>query len=111
MLENSNLITGKDAKEVETLIKKYEDVSIQLADLEKTKKEVTAKIFELTEIGINETSNLVFNIVDNKGRETISIKSLNENAPDILDELRAKNLVNVGNNYKTIKGIKHKTNI
>lgn len=111
MLENSNLITGKNAKEVETLIKKYEDVVIQLADLEKTKKEVTTKIFELTEVGINETNNMVFNIVDNKGRETISIKALNENAPDILSELRAKNLVNVGNNYKTIRGIKYKTNI
>ena len=111
MLENSNLITGKNAKEIDTLIKKYEDVSIQLADLEKTKKEVTSRIFELTEVGINETSKIVFNIVDNKGRETISIKALNENAPDILTELRAKNLVNIGNNYKTIKGIKHKTNI
>ena len=111
MLENSNLITGKTAKEIDELIKKYEDISIQLADLEKTKKEVSAKLFELTQTGINETMNVVFNIVENKGRETISIKKLEESEPNMLQELRDKNLVTIGKSFKTIKGIKHKNNI
>ena len=106
--ENSTRLDGKNAKEVEKLIKEYQDIKIQLQDLEALKKEVTARIFKLTNIGINETSNLVFKVNENEGRETISCSKVKEKEPSIYNMLKEKNLVNKGESYKTITGIKAK---
>ena len=108
MLENSNLIEGQNAKEVNRLVAEYQDITAKLQDLEKTKKETLAKLFELTEIGTNETNKFVFNVVDNNGRQTISIKTLTEKAPELFNLIETQGFVNVGENFKTIRGIKLK---
>ena len=106
--ENSTRLDGQKAKEVEKLIKEYQDIKIQLQDLEALKKEVTARIFEIANIGINETNNLVFKVNENEGRETIPCSKVKENEPSIYNMLKEKNLVNKGESYKTITGIKVK---
>lgn len=111
MLENSNLFSGSKAKELETLVKQYEDVSIQLKDLEITKKEVLSRIFEIASVGINETPNMVFNVCENKGRVSIAPKKLLEVAPNIYAKIESLNLISTGEDYLTLRGIKHKTNI
>lgn len=108
MLENSNLIDGANGKEVTRLIKEYQDITAKLADLDESKKQVLAKLFELTEVGKNETSKYVFNIILNKGRETIGVKNLKENAPSIYTLIQEQELISVGEPYKTIRGIKEK---
>ena len=108
MLENSNLIEGSKAKRVDILLKEYQDITTKLADLDTSKKLVLEELFKLAEIGTNETGTYVFNIVNNKGRETIGIKKLKENASDIYNMLTSLKLVNIGEDYKTVRGIKEK---
>ncbi len=108
MLENSNLLSGTVAKEVDKLIAEYEDISAKAKDLEISKKSVLEKLFALTEKGINETSNVVFNICENKGRVTIAPKKLQEQAPELYGQISGMGLVSVGEDYLTVRGIKHK---
>lgn len=108
MLENSNLIESTKAQEVNKLIKEYQDLTIKLADLDESKKQVLKRLFELAEVGKNETSKYVFNVVLNKGRETVGIKALRENAEDIYNMLQTLKLINIGEDYKTVRGIKEK---
>lgn len=108
MLENSNLLDGKVAKRVNELVQEYQDISIKAKDLEISKKNVLKELFELTETGINETGKYVFNIVENKGRMSISVNKLQENAPDLFGKISGMGLVTVGDNYLTVRGIKEK---
>ena len=108
MLENSNLLSGKIAKEVDGLIKEYEDLTAKIKDLELSKKAVLDRLFEITEKGINETNNIVFNIVENKGRVSIAPKKLQEQAPELYGEISGLGLISIGENYLTVRGIKHK---
>ena len=108
MLENSNLLSGTVAKEVDKLIAEYEDITAKVKDLETSKKAVLEKLFTLTEKGVNETSNIVFNIVENKGRVSIAPKKLQEQAPEIYGVISGMGLVSIGEDYLTVRGIKHK---
>ena len=110
MLENSNLLSGTVAKEVEKLIAEYEDITAKTKDLETSKKAVLEKLFTLTEVGVNETSNLVFNIVENKGRVSIAPKKLQEQAPRLYGMINGLGLISIGEDYLTVRGIKHKGN-
>lgn len=108
MLENSNLIDGTQAKELNKLLTEYQGITAKLTDLDTTKKEVLKRIFELSQIGINETNKFVFNVVNNTGRESISLKSLREDYPDLFKKVSGAGLISIGENYKTIRGIKLK---
>ena len=108
MLENSNLLSGAVAKEVDTLIKEYEDITVKIKDLETSKKTVLDRLFEITEKGINETSRVVFNICENAGRVSIAPKKLQEQAPEIFGVISGMGLVSQGDSYLTVRGIKHK---
>ena len=109
MLENSNLLSGKTAKEVENLIAEYEDITAKAKDLETSKKQVLSRLFELVEVGVNETSNLVFNICENKGRVSVAVSKLKDRAPELWEKVRqTMGVISVGENYLTVRGIKHK---
>ena len=108
MLENSNLIDGQNAKRVNELIAEYEDIKIKANDLETSKKKVLAELFELAEIGVNETNKYIFKKNDNKGRLNVSAKKLQEQAPELFGQVSDLGLVTVGDNYFTITGIKLK---
>ena len=108
MLENSNLIEGQDAKEVNELLAEYEDIKARANDLETSKKRVLTRLFELAKIGPNETNKYFFKKNDNKGRLNVSVKKLQEQAPDLFGQISDLGLVSVGENYLTITGIKLK---
>lgn len=109
MLENSNLIEGTQAKELNKLLTEYQDITAKLADLDTTKKEVLKRIFELSQIGINETNKFVFNVVDNKGRVSVAVSKLKDRAPELWEKVRqTMGVVSIGENYKTVRGIKLK---
>lgn len=108
MLENSNLLSGTVAKEVDKLIAEYEDITAKVKDLETSKKAVLEKLFAITEKGVNETSNIVFNIVENKGRVSIAPKKLQEQAPELYGMISGMGLISIGEDYLTVRGIKHK---
>ena len=101
-------MSGSVAKEVDKLIREYEDITAKAKDLETSKKQVLARLFELAEIGVNETSNVVFNVINNKGRQNVSLKALNEQAPDLFGQISGLGLISQGDDYLTVRGIKHK---
>ena len=108
MLENSNLIEGQQARELDKLLTDYQAVVAQLNDLDTTKKNILKRIFELAEVGTNETSKFVFNVCLQAGRQSLSIKSLQESAPDLFGKVSALGLISVGENFKTVRSIKLK---
>ena len=108
MLENSNLLEGQTAKRVNELVAEYEDITAKVKDLETTKKAVLAELFELAEVGVNETAKYMFNIVENKGRISIAPKKLQEQAPELYGQISGMGLLSVGEDYLTVRGIKLK---
>lgn len=108
MLENSNLLEGQTAKRVNTLIKEYQDITTKLTDLEESKKKVLKELFELAPIGVNETNLFTFKVIEQAGRQSLSLKSLQESAPDIFGKVSALGLISVGENFKTVRSIKLK---
>ena len=108
MLENSNLLEGKTAKRVNELLKDYQDITTKLSDLETSKKSVLEELFNLTVIGINETNMFTFNIVNNKGKRSIPVAEFEKQAPELFRKISGLGLVNIGNEFKTVRGIKLK---
>ena len=108
MLENSNLLEGKQAKRVNELLKEYQDITSKLTDLETSKKAVLKELFELVPVGVNETNLFTFKVLEQAGRQSLSIKSLQESAPDLFGKVSALGLISVGENFKTVRSIKLK---
>ena len=108
MLENSNLIEGAQAKELNKLLQEYTDLTAKLADLDKSKKQVLEQIFALAQVGTNETNKFIFNVINNKGRESLSLKTLREDYPDLFKRVSGAGLITLGNDYLTLRGIKLK---
>lgn len=108
MLENSNLLEGKTAKRVNELIKDYQDITTKLTDLEESKKKVLKELFELAPIGVNETNLFTFKVIEQAGRQSLSIKNLQETAPDLFGKVSALGLISVGEDFKTVRSIKLK---
>ena len=108
MLENSNLLEGQTAKRVNYLLKEYQDITTKLSDLEETKKKVLTELFELSTVGVNETDKFTFKILEQAGKQSLSLKSLQESAPDLFGKVSALGLINVGKDFKTVRSIKLK---
>lgn len=108
MLENSNLISGTQAKELDKLLQEYTDLTSQLTDLETSKKNVLARIFELAPVGLNETSKYTFKVLEQAGRQSISVKNLSEQAPDLFGKISGLGLVSIGEDFKTLRSVKVK---
>lgn len=108
MLENSNLIEGQNAKRVNKLLEEYQDITAKLTDLDTSKKAVLSELFDLTQVGVNETGKFTFKICEQAGNKTISVKNLQETAPDLFGKVSALGLVNVGKSFKTVRSIKLK---
>ena len=108
MLENSNLLEGKTAKRVNELIKDYQDITAKLTDLEESKKRVLKELFELAPVGVNETNLFTFKVIEQAGKQSLSLKNLQESAPDLFGKVSALGLISVGENFKTVRSIKLK---
>lgn len=111
MLTNTKALSTKESKEVEKLIKTYQDLQAQITDLETSKKEVLEKIFKLANEGKNETQNYIFTKAFCNGRITVNIKELEKNHISLYNALNEKNLFNIGKDYWRLTGIKKKTEI
>ena len=108
MLENSNLIEGQNARRVNKLLEEYQDITAKLSDLDTSKKAVLSELFDLTQVGVNETGKFTFKICEQAGNKTISVKSLEETAPDLFGKVSALGLINIGKSFKTVRSIKLK---
>ena len=108
MLENSNLLEGQTAKRVNKLLVEYQSVTSQLTDLETTKKAILKELFELAPLGVNETDKFTFKVLEQAGRQSLSLKSLQESAPDLFGKVSALGLISIGENFKTVRSIKLK---
>ena len=110
MLENSFLLEGLEAKEIDKLLQEYNDVTTKLKDLETTKKSILARVFEIANVGVNETSKFTFNICEQAGKKSISVNDLMKQAPDLFGKISSLGLVSVGKSFKTLKSVKVKGN-
>lgn len=104
-----NVVTGDTACEINVLLSIYEQVKAKENRLAIIKKEVTDRLKELTEYGMNETDKYMFKKVDNKGRLSISVKDFSEQAPELFGKVSSLGLVKMGDNYATFTGIKQTT--
>ena len=108
MLENSNLLEGQTAKRVNTLLREYQDITSKLTDLETSKQKVLEELFSLASVGVNETDKFTFKVLEQAGRQSLSLKSLQESAPDLFGKVSALGLISVGKDFKTVRSIKLK---
>lgn len=108
MMNLSNYVDGKDGKELSRLISEYEDISLKIKDLETEKKEVLAKIYNLSVIGTNETDKVVFNLFQMEGRESVSLAEIKKHDGYLYEKLDDGGYINYGEPYKVIRSIKHK---
>ena len=108
MMNESNYIDGKDGKELTKLIGEYEDISLKIKDLESEKKQILARICELSKIGTNETEKVVFNLFLMEGRETVSLADIKKHNKLLYEEIDEGGYISCGNPYKVIRSIKHK---
>lgn len=108
VLENSKAIEGEKAKEVNKLLEEYQDITTRLSDLDASKKKVLARLYELSIIGVNETTKYSYKVLEQAGRQSISVKALKETEPEIFNTLESKGLVTQGESFKKISSIKLK---
>lgn len=108
VLENSKAIEGEKAKEVNKLLEEYQDITTRLSDLDASKKKVLARLYELSIVGVNETTKYSYKVLEQAGRQSISVKALKETEPEIFNTLESKGLVTQGESFKKISSIKLK---
>ena len=109
MLENSKLVDGQDAKELNRACKEYNKVTSEIKDLETTKKKNAEVIKKYCNIGaVHETTEYIVTMAHVEGRVTISASEVEKKAPELFRQLLALDLVKVGDSYLQIKSIKHK---
>ena len=49
-----------------------------------------------------------FKVLEQAGRQSLSLKSLQESAPDLFGKVSALGLISIGENFKTVRSIKLK---
>lgn len=106
MLDNSILVDGKDAKELNKACQKYNEVSEQIKDLDKSKKQANEVIKGYcTEKGTFETTEYIIKMQAVEGNVTISAKEVEQKAPDLFKQLVELDLVKVGKGYLKLGSI------
>ena len=106
MLDNSILIDGKDAKELNKACQQYNEVNEQIKDLDKSKKQANEVIKGFcTEKGTFETTEYIIKMQAVEGNVTISAKEVEQKAPDLFKQLIALDLVKVGKGYLKLGSI------
>ena len=100
MLNNSILIDGKDAKELNKACKEYNEVSEAIKDLDKSKKQANEIIKGYcTDQGTFETTEYIIKMQAFEGNVTISAKEVQKKAPDLFVRLVELDLVKIGKGY------------
>ena len=100
MLNNSILIDGKDAKELNKACQQYNEVNEQIKDLDKSKKQANEVIKGYCpEKGTFETTEYIIKMQAVEGNVTISAKEVESKAPDLFKQLVELDLVKIGKGY------------
>ena len=100
MLENTQIFETAENKELDTLLKKYNDLKVTIDDMTKTKNQIADRIKELCgeQSGKYETLNFVFSLVKRAGSTSIKAKALMENYPKIWEQIgKTKGVVSFSN--------------
>ena len=110
MLENSKLIDGQQAKELDRMCEQYNDASVIITDNTKLKTEAGNFIKSVcSELDtVYETGNYVVTMGHTGSRESVDLKVVREVAPEIYDLLKAKNLIKVTDNALKLGSVKSK---
>ncbi len=116
MLDTSNFISSREgAKDLNKILKEFQEVQALKKDLELKLKPIEAKfkalqdaIMEKSEQGLNETSQFMWEFQINADSESISVKKVIENAPELYEALKDKNLIGVRKGAKSIKNVSKK---
>ena len=116
MLDTSNFISAKEgAKDLNKTLKEFQELQVLKKDLELKLKPIEAQfkalqeaIMEQSKQGLNETTQYTWEFQINADSETVSLKKVIENAPELYEALKAKNLVGVRKGAKSIKNVSKK---
>ena len=89
MLENTNIFESAENKELDTLLRQYNDLKISIKDQQETQKKCADRIKELcnNKGGKYETLNFVFNLIEQAGKSSIDTGLLKHKYEDIWEEL------------------------
>ena len=106
MLNNSVLVDGKDAKELNKACETYNEISEQIKDLDKSKKQANEIIKNYcTDKGTFETTSYIVKMQYVDGNVTISAREVEQKAPELFKQLLALDLVKIGNGYLKLGSI------
>ena len=89
MLENTSIFETAENKELDTLLKKYSDLKLQIQDLTTTQKQCADRIKELCNRkgGKYETLNFVFSLIESAGKSSIDVGLLKNKYSKIWEQL------------------------
>lgn len=89
MLDNTSIFETEDNKELDKLIKKYNDLKLLIADYSATQKQCADRIKELCNRkgGKYETLNFVFTLIESAGKSSVDVGMLKNKYEDVWNEL------------------------
>ena len=89
MLDNTQIFETAENKELDALLKQYNDLKLSIKDQQETQKKCADRIKELCNHkgGKYETLNFVFSLTESAGKSSIDTGLLKGKCPDIWEEL------------------------
>ena len=110
MLENSKLIDGQQAKELDKMCEQYNDASCIISDNEKLKKQAGSFIKSVCDEmdTVYETSNYVVTMGHTGERESVDLKTIKAEYPEMYAFMQEKGLIKVTENTLRLGSVKGK---
>ena len=89
MLDNTKIFETAENKELDTLLKKYNDFKVQIKDMQESQKKCADRIKELCNKtgGKYETLNFVFTLIEQAGKSSINVEKLRNKHEDVWESL------------------------
>ena len=89
MLDNTQIFETAENKELDTLLRKYSDLKVLIADYTTTQKQCADRIKELCNKkgGKYETLNAVFDLVERAGKTEVDTPKLQANYSDVCNKI------------------------
>lgn len=110
MLETSKLIDGTQAKELDKMCEQYNDANAIIADNEKLKKQASNFIKSVCDEldTVYETSNYIVTMGHTGERETVDLKQIKAEYPEMYNFMLEKDLIKISENTLKLGSIKRK---
>ena len=110
MLETSKLIDGTQAKELDKMCEQYNDASCIISDNEKLKKQASNFIKSVCDEldAVYETSNYIVTMGHTGERESVDLKQIKAEYPEMYAFMQEKKLIKVTDNTLKLGSIKRK---